>query len=148
MFDPMYKNKSRISELGIAGIGLEPPGMPGTLPIQRSHSLWNVNNDDYWNRPPPSRPVSMGYVNHIHLYDKKDNNNTLSLDRRKNWMINSLGGGRRAASMDGLNTWYRYYGHNIVANNHHNNSLHPAHWSKSSLGQESDDIHHYRDIAL
>ncbi|CAG7834719.1 unnamed protein product [Allacma fusca] len=140
MFDPMYK-KSRISELGIAGIGLEPPGIPGGLPgsgLQRSRSLWNVSNDDYWNRPPPSRPVSMGYVNHILHSDRKESN-TMSLDRRKNWMMHM---GRRATSMDGLNTFYRYYGHNIVSNHH------APHWSKSSLGQESDDVHNYRDIAL
>lgn len=72
LFDPAYR-KSRISELGIAGIGLEPPGQ---LPIgtfnrmNRSRSLWNVSNEDYWNRPPPSRPVSLGYVNHIHQMDQ------------------------------------------------------------------------------
>jgi len=74
LFDPAYR-KSRISELGIAGIGLEPPGQPPcTSALTRTRSLWNVTNDDYWSRPPPSRPVSLGYVNHVHQMDNHLNN--------------------------------------------------------------------------
>ncbi|OXA44003.1 hypothetical protein Fcan01_21154 [Folsomia candida] len=75
LFDPASR-KQRISELGIAGIGLEPPGQ---IPLHsngpRSRSLWNVSNEDYWSRPPPSRPVSMGYVNYAHQLDQLNNYN-------------------------------------------------------------------------
>ncbi|CAL8079027.1 unnamed protein product [Orchesella dallaii] len=104
LFDPAYR-KSRISELGIAGIGLEPPGQ---IPIgtfnrmNRSRSLWNVSNEDYWNRPPPSRPVSMGYVNHIHQLDQlnahKDcchsvnNNSNATMNLNKQMILKGFGG--------------------------------------------------------
>ena len=148
MFDPSYR-KSRMSELGIAGIGIERPEAPGTA-LQRTKSLWNVTNEDYWNRAPPSRPVSMGYVNHVlslnmdNAYNSPNmgtiNNNyrnskgsyLASLDNRKSWMMNM---GRKAASMDGLNHFYRYYGQNIIANNNFTSN-----WSKSSLEFDSDDI--------
>lgn len=104
LFDPAYR-KSRISELGIAGIGLEPPGQ---IPIgtfnrmNRSRSLWNVSNEEYWNRPPPSRPVSMGYVNHIHQLDQlnahKDcclsvnNNSNATMNLNKQMIMKGFGG--------------------------------------------------------
>ncbi len=108
LFDPAYR-KSRISELGIAGIGLEPPGqLPmGTFNrMNRSRSLWNVSNEDYWNRPPPSRPVSLGYVNHIHQLEQmaghKDccvsmnNNSNATMNLNKQMMMKGGFGGMGA----------------------------------------------------
>jgi len=142
MFDPMLR-KSRISEWGIAGVGIEPPGFPGTY-LQRTKSLWNVKNeDDYWTRAPPSRPVSMGYVNRAlqdnsHEVSQSRNGGltTQVVDTGKRRMVRM--GGRRAASMDGLN-FNRCYNQNIMAN-----QLTPD-WSKSSLesGGEDEEYHYY-----
>jgi hypothetical protein len=159
MFDPAYK-KSCISELGIAGIGVEPPGIVPSHQLHRTRSLWNVSNDEYWARPPPSRPVSMGYVNRVlamenqqqqqckdwHCSNGGNLNYLASMDRRKNPygdLASSMG--RRATSMDGLNRFYRYYGPNILANQ---NNHYPQNWSKSSLVHDSEDTCNYRDIAL
>lgn len=59
----------------------------------KPRSLMYLDEDDYLARPPPSRPVSMGYVN-VHREFS-----TQSLDRSKNQKNNSP---RRAASMEAL----------------------------------------------
>lgn len=132
LFDPAYR-KSRISELGIAGIGLEPPGQ---IPIgtfnrmNRSRSLWNVSNEDYWNRPPPSRPVSLGYVNHIHQMDQlaaqreccfsMNNNSNATMNLNKQMMMKGGFGGAAAACSQG---GYRNPIHgsitSVATSNHH-----------------------------
>jgi len=169
MFDPAFK-KSCISELGIAGIGVEPPGIVPSQGhhLHRTRSLWNVSNDEYWARPPPSRPVSMGYVNRVLAMENQQHMHNRESQQYKDWHCSSNGGnmnymasmdrrkspygppssmsmGRRATSMDGLNHFYRYYGPNIVSN--HNNHF-PPNWSKSSLVHESEDTCNYRDIEL
>lgn len=135
LFDPAYR-KSRISELGIAGIGLEPPGQ---LPIgtfnrmSRSRSLWNVSNEDYWNRPPPSRPVSMGYVNHIHQLDQLGmghkecclstmNNSNATMNLNKQMMLKGFGGGGGGGCSQGYRNPIHGSITSIATSNH---NLHP-----------------------
>lgn len=40
--------------------------------------MWNVGapREDFWSRPPPSRPVSMGYVNLAHMMEDNEANFT------------------------------------------------------------------------
>jgi len=163
MFEPEYHHKSNMSELGIAGIGLEPPGLyPTHDTMHRSRSLWNVTHDDYWNRPPPTRPVSMGYVNHIHLHGSKGNLRSESvvgslsdMDGRKP-LGNCLIHGRRAQSVDALNHFQnqRLYKQNLTNFHNSNNCIYRQgihgfgnlQWSKSSIEQDSDDVRNYQDI--
>lgn len=138
IFDPTLR-KSRISEWGIAGVGIEPPGYPGTI-LKRSKSLWNVGMDDYWTQAPPSRPVSMGYVNHaLTLADNTcDTTNSVNINRTGGKRWNGRLGGRRAASMDGLNHFYRYYNQNIMGSRHLGSD-----WSMTSVDYSGDEDCNY-----
>lgn len=105
----------------------------------KPRSLMYLDEDDYLARPPPSRPVSMGYVN-VHREFS-----TQSLDRSKNLRNRSS---RKATSLEALDV------REMPDVKLQKLSMRPFDYlnrpgsKPSDLDTDSDDVRHIQDVAL
>ena len=135
--------------MGIAGVGLDPEEPVLTNGRFRTQSLLYIDDvDQYWNRPPLSRPVSTALI----LNPRYSDFATPTFDRQSQFVFGPVDTStmRRAHSMNDLNFRFPAVMPDVTLQKLDRKpfSYLPKPNSRNSLGAESDDLHHYKDVAL
>ena len=139
--------------MGIAGVGLDPdePNPPSAGRYRTQSLLYIDDLDNYWNRPPLSRPISTALILNPKYQDA--NYTAPMFDRQSQFVVGQPVDNsalRRAHSMNDLNLRISNVLPDVTLQKMSRQpfSYLPAYNSRNSLGAESDDLTRYKDVAL